>query len=352
MQPEGGFVAPDLPASDLPASDVPAPSPPAARDPLSRYRVLQVVSILLALGGIGAFVAALLVRAGRADDVLPPDVTLTVALLGLGGGLAFVTGLLMNAVRAVIVREALALERYRGPAVFVLLGLATIFTLVETVTVAGATLALVNGETISVVATIVIFTATQTGLLAVAIMFVAVPSALAGVRLIPRHGALRSFAIGLGFALPAWVAATVLGALLQQILERLGHPLVPGILDDAVARLDPTALVLAVVLIAPIAEEIFFRGLVMNAWLREYGPRFAIIGSALLFGAIHADTSGTEALITSIARVVPIFGLGLALAVIYRRTGSLLANIGLHMGFNALSIALALAQRLGAFPQF
>ena len=33
-------------------------------------------------------------------------------------------------------------------------------------------------------------------------------------------------------------------------------------------------------------------------------------------------------------------------------TGSLLANIGLHMGFNALSIALALAQRLGAFPQF
>ena len=336
MEPEGAFVAPDLPA----------------RDPLSRYRVLQVVSILLALGGIGGFVAALLVRGGRADASLSPDQALTVALLALGGGLALIVGLLMNAVRAVIVREALPPERYRGPAIFVLLGLATLFTLIETLPVAGSTLALVNGQAISVVDTMVIFTATQTGLLVVAIMFVAVPNALAGVRLIPPRGALRSFAIGLGFAVPAWVTAMLLGALLQQILERLGHPLVPGILDDAVAQLDPTALVLAVVLIAPIAEEIFFRGLVMNAWLREYGPRFAIIGSALLFGAIHADTSSAEALLTSIARVGPILGLGLALAVIYRRTGSLLSNIGLHMGFNALSIALALAQRLGMFPQF
>ena len=339
MQPEGQLAAPDRPAQVPDA-------------PLSRYRSLQVISILLVLGGIGAFVVAVMIRAGRPDSELSTDVSLAVAALAVGGGLAAVIGLLMNAVRAVVVREALPPERYRGPAVFVLLALASIFTVIETVTVAGSTVALVSGGAISVPATLVIFTATQTGLLAVAILFVAVPNGLAGVRLVPPRGAVRSFAMGLGLAIPAWLAATILGALLQVILERLGHPRVPGILDDAVARLDPTALVLAVVLIAPIAEEIFFRGLVLNAWLREYGERFAILGSAALFGAIHADTSSLEALITSVARVLPIFGLGLALAFVYRRTGSLLSAIGLHMGFNALSIAIALAQRLGLMPQF
>jgi membrane protease YdiL (CAAX protease family) len=339
VEPEGDPAAPDAPAQ------LPEPS-------LSRYRGLQVISILLVLGGIAAFVVAVVIRAGRSDPELPADVSLAVAALAVGGGLAVVIGLLMNAVRAVVVREALPPQRYRGPAIFVLLALASLFTVIETVTVAGSTVALVSGEPISVPATLVIFTATQTGLLAVAILFVAVPNALAGVRLVPPRGALRSFAIGLGLAIPAWLAATILGALLQVILERLGHPLVPGILDEAVARLDPTALVLAVVLIAPIAEEIFFRGVVLNAWLREYGEGFAIVGSAALFGVIHADTSSVEALITSVARVLPIFGLGLALAFIYRRTGSLLSSIGLHMGFNALSLAIALAQRLGAFPQF
>lgn len=346
MEPEGGFAAPEVP-------DQPPSPAPVSRDPLSRYRGLQVASILLVLGGLVAVVAAVLLRAGRSDAALPGDVAVTIAALAVGGGLAAVVGLLMNAVRAVIVREALPPARYRGPAVFVLLALASIFTLIETVTVAGATLALVSGQPISVPATLVIFTATQTGLLAVAILFVAVPNALAGVRLLPpRGGALRTFAIGLLLALPAWLVATLLGALLQGILDRLGHPAVPGILDDAIARLDPTALVLAVVLVAPIAEEIFFRGLVLNAWLREYGARFGIIGSAALFGAIHADTSSGEALLTSVVRVVPIFGLGLALAFVYRRTGSLLAAIGMHVGFNALSITIALAQRLGAFPQF
>jgi membrane protease YdiL (CAAX protease family) len=346
VQPAAGIAAPE--------PTTPNPSAPAARprDPLSRYRALQVISILLAVGGIGAFVAGTFIQAGRSDESLPADVALSVAALAIGGVLLAIIGLLMNAVRAIVVREPLPPTRYRGPAVFVLLALATIVTLIESLTVAGSSLALLEGGEISVVATLVLFTATQTGLVAVAIMFVAVPNALPGVRLVPEGGAARTFAIGLAFSLPAWLAATVMGVLLQAILERLGHPVTPGLVDQAVARLDPTALVLAVVLIAPVAEEIFFRGLVLNAWLREYGERVAIIGSAALFGAIHADPSSPETLLTSIARVLPIFGLGLALAVIYRRTGSLLSSIGLHMGFNALSIALALAQRLGGIPGF
>jgi membrane protease YdiL (CAAX protease family) len=345
------------PAAGAAASELTTPPHPAAtaappRDPLSRYRGLQVASILLALGGIGAVVAATLLRSGRTDAQIPPDVALTISVLVLGGGLALVVGLLMNAVRAIVVRETLPPTRYRGPAVFVLLGLATLLTAIGSVAVARDLFALVEGNAIPNASAFVILTATQAGLVAIAIMFVAAPNALPGVRLIPERGALRSAAIGLLLAVPAWVAATVMGALLQAILGLLGHPVTPGLVDSAVARLDPTILVLAIVLVAPAAEEIFFRGVVLNAWLREYGERVAIIGSAALFAAIHADFNNPEAILTSIARVLPIFGLGLALAFVYRRTGSLLASIGLHMGFNALSIGIALAQRLGALPPF
>ena len=98
--------------------------------------------------------------------------------------------------------------------------------------------------------------------------------------------------------------------------------------------------VLAVVMIvglAPIAEELFFRGVALNAWAREYGVRRAIVLSALLFALIHA----------SLAAFVPIFVLGLALAVIYRRSGNLASSIALHATFNGISVLLALLVRFG-----
>ena len=338
MEHEPGLIAPGVPLT-------PSPSP---SDPLGRYRGLQVISILLAVGGIGLVLAAVVL--GEANAGASRDRALLVAALAAGGALAAVIGLLMNAVRAIVVREALPVTRYRGPAVFVLLAIATVLSTIGSLTIGGEVLALANGQDMSIGAALVLLTVTQAGLLAAAIMFVAVPNALPGIRLVPSHGGLRSFAIGLVLAIPAWIVATMIGVLLQVLLELLGHPVQPGIVDNAVARLDPTVLVLAIVLVAPVAEEIFFRGVVLNAWLREYGERTAILGSAALFAAIHSDISGTEALLTSIARVLPIFGLGLALGIVYRRTGSLLAAIGLHMGFNAISIALALAARLDLLP--
>ena len=354
MDPEAGAAPAGsaLSASSAPPPAPPAPLAPAQPDPLSRLRTLQVISIALVLGGVGMVVAAILLRAGRLDADLPADQAVYLGFLALGGGLLAIVGLVMNAVRAVVVREALPPNRYRGPAIFVLLALATLLSVIGSVTVAGDILALEGGGSISIFASLVILTVTQAGLVAAAVLFVAVPGALPGVRLLPASGALRTFALGVGLAVPLWVAATLVGALLEALLSALGHPTTPGLVDDAVSRLDPTVLVLAIVIIAPIAEEIFFRGVVFNAWLREYGAWVAILGSAALFATIHADPSNGDTLIASIARVLPIFGLGLGLAYVYWRTGSLLASIGLHMGFNAVSLGIALAARLGLLPSF
>jgi membrane protease YdiL (CAAX protease family) len=96
-------------------------------------------------------------------------------------------------------------------------------------------------------------------------------------------------------------------------------------------------ILVAFLLVAPAAEEVFFRGVVYNAWERERGPWVAVIGSAALFAAIHA----------SLFAMVPIFALGVILALLYRSTGSLAATIALHAGFNAISVTIALLVRQG-----
>ncbi|HET7520105.1 MAG TPA: hypothetical protein VFK61_01045, partial [Candidatus Limnocylindria bacterium] len=170
----------DAPPGDAPPADAPpvAIPRPAARDPLTRYRALQLISILLVLVGIGMLALSIVLRAGRADADLSADLQLSLVGLLLGGGLAVVVGLLMNAVRAIVVRERLPADRYRGPAVFVLLALALIFSTVASVAAYGDLVALTGGGPISVGGALLILTVTQMGLMAAAILFVGVPNAL------------------------------------------------------------------------------------------------------------------------------------------------------------------------------
>jgi membrane protease YdiL (CAAX protease family) len=332
---------------DRPGEAVPPPAPPAPPDPLRRYRALQVISILLVVAGFGLILLAILLAPGALDlNALPARGRAITTLAALAGGaLAVVSGLVLNAVRAVVVREALPPSRYRGPSIIVLVMLAQIASLVGSVGAIGDLQAIEDGGPISVGGALLILTVTQAGLLAAAIAFVAIPNALAGVRLLPGRGALRSVGIGLLLAVPAWICAAILGYILTRVLELLGQHPEAGVVEEAIARVDPTVLLLAIVLVAPVAEEIFFRGVVLNAWLREYGERRAVLGSAALFAAIHANPNGWAALVSSLTSVVPIFGLGIALALVYRRSGSLLASIALHAGFNAISLTLALLDR-------
>ncbi len=87
---------------------------------------------------------------------------------------------------------------------------------------------------------------------------------------------------------------------------------------------DPLAMVLMVVagtVVAPIFEEIVFRGLIYS-WLRvRVGVVAGAIISALLFASIHMDVTGFFIL----------FGVGVVLALAYERTGSLLVPMQIHI---------------------
>jgi len=85
--------------------------------------------------------------------------------------------------------------------------------------------------------------------------------------------------------------------------------------------------ILAVVL-APLFEEIFFRGFLFRGFSSSWGWVAGACVSAAIFGIAHLQ----------IDVFVPLFALGLALAWVYKRTGSLWTSIAFHALFNALSV--------------
>ena len=96
---------------------------------------------------------------------------------------------------------------------------------------------------------------------------------------------------------------------------------------------------LAIAVVAPIVEELLFRGYLQTALGRYLKPWMAIAISSIVFGAIHFQP-----------HALPVLALlGAVFGYLYHRTGSLKVNIALHMANNALAfVALVLTQSGGA----
>jgi membrane protease YdiL (CAAX protease family) len=146
----------------------------------------------------------------------------------------------------------------------------------------------------------------------------------------------RGRAILLGILLAALFLPVGLGlqAASAEIMQRLGQEGPPQqavvALENAQSWGTRAYLIGFAVLIAPVAEEILFRG-VLYAGIKQFGfPRFALWSTALVFAAIHMTA----------AIFLPLVALGLALAWLYDRTDNLLAPIAAHAFFNAANVAL------------
>ena len=65
-------------------------------------------------------------------------------------------------------------------------------------------------------------------------------------------------------------------------------PSATGTLDAVSGSSDTVSMFLYASFLAPISEELIFRGFILRS-LRPYGKRFAILGSAFLFGLFHGN---------------------------------------------------------------
>jgi uncharacterized protein len=162
------------------------------------------------------------------------------------------------------------------------------------------------------------------------------------------RGSLRDD-FGLWVRLADWWVLPA-GALLEVVLAIALVPLshiAGGDTQEVVNELQQASgaklavLVVGAGLIAPVVEELLFRGLLLRALLRRVPATQAVGISALAFAALHlVDPSiGTVVALPALAAV------GVVSGVFAVRTGELSRSILLHMGFNLVTVLAELSTR-------
>ena len=86
--------------------------------------------------------------------------------------------------------------------------------------------------------------------------------------------------------------------------------------------------IMAIAVLAPVAEELFFRGFTYNVFRARLGVVWGIVISSLIFAGIHFDP----------ARLPTYFIIAAVLAYSYERTKSLIVPIVIHFVNNLAAI--------------
>jgi membrane protease YdiL (CAAX protease family) len=165
----------------------------------------------------------------------------------------------------------------------------------------------------------------------------------------PDRQALADLVSGAGLAVPTIGVTLIVAALLVGIFRVVGpSPLPPtGTFSGLLLQLIVGAI------IAPISEEVVFRGFAVTAWSRSIGETQAIVRAALLFALAHVAATQANSFGEAIGLIAVGMGTRLPVALVlgwlFVRRRSIWAPIGLHATFNAVLLILAdIAIRTGA----
>lgn len=156
-----------------------------------------------------------------------------------------------------------------------------------------------------------------------------------GFRTTPlAQAVLTGIAVALAFLPAAWL----LGQVSALTMELLGTK---PVAQQAVQLLQKTMSLeqkvffgIIAVILAPLVEEIFFRGVLYTAVKQAGFPRAALWGSSLFFALTHAN----------VMTFIPLTVLAMVLVWLYEKTGNLLSCIAAHAFFNLVNFVLLLNQ--------
>jgi membrane protease YdiL (CAAX protease family) len=122
--------------------------------------------------------------------------------------------------------------------------------------------------------------------------------------------------------------------------EAVGHQV--AVPDQVAPGLSPWAaasLVVLAVVVAPLSEEFFFRGVLFRTVRDRHGFWPAALASAVPFGLVHyVPSPAIDALVLQATMVFT----GLGLAWIYERRGTIVASMAAHMAFNIVGLVVIL----------
>lgn len=137
----------------------------------------------------------------------------------------------------------------------------------------------------------------------------------------------------------------VLNNLLHQLLHSSDLPATEQkVVSDLRNSENPAivfTMIASVVVLAPVAEELFFRGLLYNL-MAPRGKAGAMLFISVVFGLIHySGTGGSGAdVLSGLVRTIPMMALSGFLFTSYRLTGNILSPIVCHMLFNLFGVVV------------
>ncbi len=159
----------------------------------------------------------------------------------------------------------------------------------------------------------------------------------------PEPASARVLVLGIVFGVVGTLLTYLVNGVVGLVVEVDGG-VEQQVVQDALAG--GTSLLLAVlvaVVIAPVAEELLFRGLLFPALRRWVGLWPAAVVSSLAFTIVHVEIVLSQPL-----ALVGLFTFGVLLAWTHHRFGNLLVPIVAHSLFNSVSLTLVIAlDRLG-----
>ena len=147
--------------------------------------------------------------------------------------------------------------------------------------------------------------------------------------------------VALSMVMSVMIATAMIGLALGDPTPKVGHALLQT-LQDSNSVWVTGLLVFSAVGLAPVLEELIYRGLLQTSLSAASGwrLRWAAIGfTSLGFAAMHSSVPWQA--------LPALFVLSVILGWLYERTGSLWPNVLVHMGFNAFNMAMALAMAPG-----
>jgi membrane protease YdiL (CAAX protease family) len=153
---------------------------------------------------------------------------------------------------------------------------------------------------------------------------------------------MRDVAAAIGIVVPTYLASAFLGGMLALALGvRLESPLpAPSSAGELLLTIVGAALV------APVGEELFFRGFALTAWWRDLGAPAALVRSTVFFAVIHilnvSSASADELIRLALLQFAVILPVGYVLGWLFVRRGMAAAIAG-HMTFNGIALILFVA---------
>jgi membrane protease YdiL (CAAX protease family) len=287
---------------------------------------LFVVGWLATLVGLGAILIAFMAAGGPAPVVL------------IAGLIALSIGLVAGAGGQAIERRERGGRNYVGPSPFLVFAAALPISSLFAIGVGAILTALglpIDGP-VGAIASVGLQALVYIGLIR---LLVVDGGSLSWIDMRIRRPSstdLVEFVLGAGWALPVIVATLPVALLVSQFVPTPPPSPLPatGSVGGLLLHL------LAGAIIAPIGEEVLFRGFATTAWVRDMGVGRGVVRAALFFAVAHVLTisgaNASEAIGAAVAAFVGRIPVALALGFLFVRRDTIWAPLGLHAGFNAL----------------